>query len=247
MKHVLIDRPRTGGDGGKSKPPKGSKKRFQKTPLDEQPKFASSARHRVYGWNAKELNDHIAPLRRWLRSQVGRDWDDVWSEVCENLSTNGVATKHVRDHVEGYVEQNCIIVDGEVCDSRGMGLKSWRGFYVHPETNVLCCHEDYRRYRRRKYKADWLEGKDEDHRYYLLKGIWYEVTLKPLPKTRIVINVYDVVMAAQWERTDKKYIASSGEDCTKYYGRKVYAASKRQLGKRDIQKLKLWESELAQD
>ena len=30
MKHVIIDRPRTGGDGGKSIPPKGTKKRLHK-------------------------------------------------------------------------------------------------------------------------------------------------------------------------------------------------------------------------
>ena len=51
MKYVIIDRPRRGGDGGKSIPPKGSKKRLQKTPLEEQPKYQSSARRRVYGWN----------------------------------------------------------------------------------------------------------------------------------------------------------------------------------------------------
>src|SRR6185437_5780755 len=95
MKHVIIDRPRTGGDGGKSIPPKGSKKRLQKTPLEDQPKYESNARRRVYGYDCKQLNEHLSPLRRWLHSQVGRNWDEVWSEICEGLSVRNATTAHV--------------------------------------------------------------------------------------------------------------------------------------------------------
>lgn len=252
MKHVLIDRPRTGGDGGKSIPPKGSKKKFQKTPLDEQEKFQSNARGRVYGYNCKDLNDHLGPLRRWLRSQVGRNWDDVWSEVCENLSVNGVMTKHVRDHVIGYVEQNCIIdEEGNICNSRGEKLFGYylaKQFYVDPQDNILRLFETKPRWRR-KYKRDWIEGKDKDHRYYLLNNIWYEVEFKPIPlftprftwSKQYPIYVYDVVMAANWKREDKKYNGSEKQQCISHYGSEIYAASKQQVNKQTIRKLKLWE------
>src|SRR6185437_7524740 len=105
MKHVIIDRPRRGGNGGKINLPKGSKKQLQKTPLEQQAKCQSSARGRVYGYDGKELNEHLSPLRRWLRSQVGRDWDEVWSEICHGLSVRNATTAHVRDHADKYIEK----------------------------------------------------------------------------------------------------------------------------------------------
>ncbi len=259
MKHVIIDRPRTGGDGGKSIPPKGSKKRLQKTPLEEMPKHESTARKRVYGYDCKQLNEHLSPLRRWLHKQVGRDWDEVWSEICDGLSIRNATTAHVRDHAEQYVEKNCTIgKDGKVCDSRGMTINSgwrWRQWYVDPRDNKLSIAPD-ERYRYPKRLPDWVEGKDEDHRYYLLHGIWYEVELKPFPL--LVISrfygdnayynrVHDLVIAAKWKSPkNKKYTGSTKDDCKSRYGRFVYAASKRQLGKKEIRQLKLWESEIVQ-
>jgi hypothetical protein len=85
MKHVIIDRPRIGGSGGKSRPAKGSKRRWQRIPLEDQPKTESNAPKRLYGSNCKSLNEHLAPLRRWLRSNCGRLWNEVHSEICANL------------------------------------------------------------------------------------------------------------------------------------------------------------------
>src|SRR4051794_23195059 len=102
MKHVIIDRPRLGGDGGKSKPAKGSVRALQRMAPEDYPKFESSAPRRRYGWNAKSLNEHLAPLRRWLRSQCGRPWNDVHAEICAGLSVRNATTAHVRDHAEQY-------------------------------------------------------------------------------------------------------------------------------------------------
>lgn len=256
MKHVIIDRPRRGGDGGKSILPKGSKKRLQKTPLEEQEKFASSARHRVYGYDCKQLNEHLSPLRSWLHSQVGNNWDDVWSEICEGLSVRNATTAHVRDHADGYVEKNCqISPDGKICDSRGLlinsGWRGWSQFYVDPRDNTLQVSPDYRKSRYKKPKRDWVKGKDENHRYYLLKGIWYEIGFKPYPSYRPLWSalrfnphrVYDMVIAATWDK-EKPYEGSSEEVCKTRYRKSVYAATKRQLGKREIRKLKLRESKI---
>jgi hypothetical protein len=56
MKHVIIDRPRTGGDGGKSKPPKGSNRRWQRIPVEDQPRSESTSRRRRYGCPADTLS-----------------------------------------------------------------------------------------------------------------------------------------------------------------------------------------------
>jgi len=46
----------------------------------------------------KEFTDMLNPIERYLHSRIGDRWDDVWSEVCQNLR-GGVAIEHVRDHV----------------------------------------------------------------------------------------------------------------------------------------------------
>src|SRR5262249_35468799 len=55
--------------------------------------FVSSARRRQYGWYAKEFSDFLAPLRRYLRAQVGRPWDKVYSEIRKAVP-NGLHGDH---------------------------------------------------------------------------------------------------------------------------------------------------------
>jgi hypothetical protein len=140
MKHVIIDRPRRGGEGGKSRPPKGSKRRWQRIPVEEHPKSESTSPGRRYGWGCKELNENLAPLRRWLRSNCGRPWSKVYAEICEGLSVRNATAAHVRDHAEQFVVKNTCLIDGLVCDSKGEPLNGgwhWRPFYVHPVDGIL--------------------------------------------------------------------------------------------------------------
>lgn len=244
MKHVIIDRPRTGGDGGKSVPPKGTKKRLQKTPLDELPVHESNSARRIYGYDCKQLNENLSPLRRWLNKQIGRNWDDVWSEICEGLSVHNATTAHVRDHADKYVEKNCTInEDNVICDSKGipLGVSFWhRTWYVDPRDNTLQSIGPKRRWRQEKRKKNWVEGKDDNHRYYLLNDVWYEIVLAPFPKNApTYYKVYDLVIAAQ-RKGKKPYCGSYCYECENRYGKPYYAKTKRQLNKKEIKKLDLW-------
>jgi hypothetical protein len=40
-----------------------------------------------WGWS---FGDHISPLRGFLRKNVGRPWDKVYSEFCEHADPRGV-------------------------------------------------------------------------------------------------------------------------------------------------------------
>ena len=81
MQKLIVERPRWGSPITNHK----SKKRLSsdevRTALvdsedyDSGPGRASSARR------DKHLNENLAPLRRYLRSQVGRPWDKVFSEI----------------------------------------------------------------------------------------------------------------------------------------------------------------------
>ena len=50
--------------------------------------------------NRKEKRLHLAPLRRYLRAQVGRPWNDVYSDVCHTFQ--GVVSNG--DHLTNYID-----------------------------------------------------------------------------------------------------------------------------------------------
>jgi hypothetical protein len=103
--------------------------------LDDLPHFQGM--RRPYGWDTKEFSDLLGPLIRYLRSCIGRKWDDVWSEICQQLSNNTVDS-HLKEHVMMEVETKTVLVDGEVlCHSRFGVLRSPHRLYVDPSSGRL--------------------------------------------------------------------------------------------------------------
>lgn len=69
----------------------------------------------------KEFGDRIMPMRRWLRNQVGRPWDQVFSELCDNADERSIRGWHLKDHVirEVYTKGVVIKNNGELWESHG--------------------------------------------------------------------------------------------------------------------------------
>ncbi len=240
MKHVIIDRPRRGGEGGKSRPPKGTVRLWQRMPAEEYPKRETMAPGRRYSSDCKYLNEHLAPLRRWLQSKCGQPWDKVYSEICAGLSVRNATSAHVRDHAEKYVVQTTILVGGVVCDSVGNPIDSrrqWHFFFVDPRDRTLRAIKRWKRRRSKAAEQQYIHGKDEMHRYVAVDRIWYEVELAWLPQTE-KISVRDVLTG----ETLRNY---PGEG--PYYGNILYARGKRQLGKQQIRRLRLRETRLKKE
>lgn len=70
---------------------------------DEEYLRMPTERAQVSNGGYREFRDKLAPLRRWLERQVGRLWDDVWSDVCHRADAHSVRGNHFRDHVRSYV------------------------------------------------------------------------------------------------------------------------------------------------
>ena len=51
----------------------------------------------------KALNENLAPLRRYLERQVGRSWNQVFSEIASILRPTSTVQQHVRDHLKDFV------------------------------------------------------------------------------------------------------------------------------------------------
>jgi hypothetical protein len=116
----------------------------------------------------KEFTDKLSPMYRWLRSQVGRYWNDVRSEVSKKFDTRTTAGRHiVFDHLLSSVE------------TESTPLRWYRLNNLSPDPNVSYFRNDFyvdeegilkeRRYVSRKYRrpenintpwvAKWLNGR----------------------------------------------------------------------------------------
>lgn len=139
MSKVIVERPRRGG--------KYSKKVHYRA-KDELPK--KEGMKRAYR-DHKSLNENLAPLKRFFRSRVGKPWNKVFAEVCENIKTTSTTQKHVRDHIKDLVAQDVLVKP----DKTIMMRSRWgyvhplrdRDLYVCPKTHIL------KEYRAKKSKS----------------------------------------------------------------------------------------------
>jgi hypothetical protein len=145
MAKVVTERPRR-GHGNPSRKWGRRLGRHEYEAEDHGPTRAPIARHHQYGWNAKEFSDLLGPLRRYLRKQVGRPWDKVWSEISRTLDTRSLSGRHILDHIGWEVEHHASLgADGRVYHNRWSGLAPVSGLYVHPRTRLLCYAAESRR------------------------------------------------------------------------------------------------------
>jgi hypothetical protein len=75
MGKVLVERPRLGSRDG-SRPKKGYRKRLQKA-FDSGDPLPVREGMKVRCGRGKHFNEHLGPLRRFLNSNVGRQWDKI--------------------------------------------------------------------------------------------------------------------------------------------------------------------------
>jgi len=185
MARVLVERPRYQGRGTR----KGRAR-----PLEDLPKQEGIQRQHVLNGSRKWPNENLAPLRRYLDKQVGRPWDKVYAEISAGLSPDNVTQRHVRDHVEDFVaikpRRNIRSIYPRSHRSAGL----WhQPLYVDPRDGILkrtdkLPEEKARRRQqaeaRRKPPPVERIALAADRELRCLDGIWYEVTLAPLPEAR---------------------------------------------------------------
>jgi len=91
MHKVICEEPRHGG---------GREKSGRRAQLaDDLLPTAEGMRrpHRDRKW----FGEHLSPLRRWLRSQVGRPWNLVYGEACAVIKPDSVVRNHINSMFTG--------------------------------------------------------------------------------------------------------------------------------------------------
>lgn len=136
----------------KNIPRSGSEAKSKKTALkigkdqldldDHGPVRLSSSRYRQYGYEGKQSGENYGPIKRFLRSCVGRSWNKIYSVLRNGLDSRTFSGQRILEHVAREVTLECQLVDGKVVT---LGHNRWRqfdgevtGLYVHPVSGILC-------------------------------------------------------------------------------------------------------------
>jgi hypothetical protein len=94
---------------------------------------------------SKDFTDKLGPHTRWLDSQVGQNWDRLYSEIKQAFPNTNKQNHHLLDtHLMGYVIRN-VIVEKSRKGRRVYLIDGYAGkrelrpddIYVDPETHVL--------------------------------------------------------------------------------------------------------------
>lgn len=262
MYELIIERPRWGSRWMKH--PRRARRMDSKVVAERDPDALVSKLGMQRGSRnarfSKSLNENLAPLRRYLESQVNRPWDKVWSEISAHLESGNTVQQHVRDHVQDFVAYRTFVKDGTVYLVERFGspcplTEGRHRLYVDPRTGIL---------RKNKYHRSWQQERragvaeaareraarmreiapDTQVHKFEDRG-WWEVKLAPIPSRRVMAagrryaqpyteydQVIDTVLTA----------GLSDLPSEELYGRRgVYAVSKRQLSRKEIAALDLRE------
>jgi hypothetical protein len=123
---------------------------------------------------AKSFNDLLGPLRRFLRSNVGRPWNIIHSEMSQSLDDRKTAGRHVFDYIASEVKENCYEEGGVIYsyNSRGGSPRPVEGLYVDPRTGLLCWREKPIPEKRDTAK-EWTRIWTRRTKYIKQDGVWY--------------------------------------------------------------------------
>lgn len=134
-------------------------------------------------------------LLKYLKSQVGRPWNQVFSEICSKADCRSKKGHDVRDFIKWNVSTDCVVTDkGIFCYSgRWLGMRPVTGLYVHPETGILC-YEDRNNTRVRWDKPHPWERdinfiRLDDGSFFIKNenGLWFKHWF-----TKKTVTVYDL-------------------------------------------------------
>ena len=254
MSRVIVERPRRGGVD----------RRGCAVPLDDLPQREGMRRPHVLAGGARELNENLAPLRRYLERQVGRPWNKVYAEIASCLRAGNTVQQHVRDHLRDFVAIKPRRRHGWYFSHPGDGKEPfsrlwYQPLYVDEKDGILkrtdrLPEEKARLRARRNPPPRPLDrvALAADRELRRIDGHWYELRLAPMPDPvyRAIVEHRDEVTVRRLAGPSVRDAATGGNvevgpeideqrAWTEYRRRcpdRRYAVSKRRLCKAELRR-----------
>lgn len=199
--------------------------------LDEAPK--KERMRDGYGYREWRMLFDWRYMRKYLKSQVGKHWNDVWSDIAATHDVRNYNEAEFRKWAKDYVYFD-VYIDEDGVYQRDVGrIHTWRspGLYVDMESGILKLLPNDRRYRRQKQESKIV--RIDGGEYYKHEGIWYEVVTQPIPQAKMVndwLSRYSMMYYG--DAFGNAYYNATG-----IYKEPVIVKSKRQVGKRVIRRI----------
>ena len=141
MAKVVTERPRRGHENSSRKTTGRRIRSYDPDHDYDEPTRLPIAPGRQYGYNCKEFSDLIGPLKRYLRSCIGKPWNKIHSELSQKLDRRSLTGSHIWDHVRWEIETDCYIGADRLAYSTrhtyGLSAVPVDGLYVHPKTGLI--------------------------------------------------------------------------------------------------------------
>lgn len=222
MAKVIVERPRLGSRMPSRK--KGYRKYVQKAGVENLPPQEPMLGH----WHGRGrwLNEHLGPMRRFLRSRVGRPWNKVHQELCEHVSFDNAVQKHVLTHVFDYVVRHVTIQGRSIIENDG-----WRlGRELSPGTMYICPRTGLLKVIRQNSQTEAPQHVywGQLTQYQQRDGAWWELRLRARPLDSE--GYWDV-----WLERPLEHVKDA--DLEAAFGGKLMALSKRPLSPREVRAL----------
>lgn len=224
MAKVIVERPRYLSRSPSRK--KGYRKYIQSfSIIDEMP----TKEPMLGSWKgrSKWLNEHLGPMRRFLRGNVGRPWNKVHQELCEHVSFDNAVQGHVLAHIYEFVHLHVEIVDDATVYKTPRRYPGYSlrvdAMYVCPRSGILKLVKA--RHARGPGKRVCFGGWSQ---YHLRDNAWWEVRVRE----------HNYLAGDQWDVWLECEIAKiSDADREANYGGNFLAISKRLLTPSETRKL----------
>lgn len=225
MDKVLVLKGRLGGDKKYHHRNRSKIKQLLHEEKYEAIPLRESIKPKIDWDDLKTLNENLNPLERFLEKNIGRKWDDVYSEICANINPNSAVQYHILQHLDDMVEKHAIRATNGTLFTIGW----WRNLemrtgeiYVCPETGIL---KKYKRKERKEQKQkeqtryNLLDehGNKQYNKYFeKIDGIWYYIE-------------YDYVEHERYSKIHERII----------YYRVLELVKKHQLSKKELKEFQL--------
>lgn len=157
-----------------------------------------------HGYDRKSFSENLNPLKGWLRTCVGKQWDKCYSELRKKFDARKVVNNHILEHLYQDIEVNTYVEDGKVFYNEarpwGSAQKSRpislcrSDYYVCPKDGtVKITHKQPRRSVIKQREAEKLQAQlavkrviDDRNVLHFIDGVWYHFTLEPIPEREVV-------------------------------------------------------------
>lgn len=143
-----------------------------------------------YGYDTKNFNENLTPLKGQVRKAVGKRWDTFYSEFCKNFDMRSVINQHILQHLDQYCERGIIVKDGELYIRNENSYRDGKlrdsnyvEFYVDPRDGIIKRNKWYKNKKRQQATEPREKVKieiDKDNVLHFIEGVWFHFTLKDI-------------------------------------------------------------------